>query len=190
MSGSHYGREAGTSERQIHLPPPEALIEVSPVPTSPDRAAARFEVPTPDSRMRVKISILFVPWGDQTLPVTDLEATLYLSSNDFERAGYDGRRIPTTDVLLDVNGDVVHRSAPLVIPEDPDLQGFSQEFVTAGDTIVGELTSGQDGPGGVWLLQVRYQPDGQRLTDCDWTLSIRQCNPQRLGPLGVLPPAL
>src|SRR4051812_29610534 len=131
---AHYGSEAGTGARQIHEPAPDTLIDVTANPGDPTRVSVDFEVPLPDSRLRAKISLLFVPTAGQTLPATDLEATLYLGAAEYERAGYDGRRVLVTDVMHDAAGAVVHQSAPLVIPEDVGLSGFSQEFVTAADT--------------------------------------------------------
>jgi hypothetical protein len=183
-----YGTDAGLGERQIHTPPAETLIEVRFGATA-DTVSVGFEVPIPDSRLRVKISVLFVPDSDQDLdadPVTDLAATLYLGAADYEVAGINGRRVLTTDVLRDADGNVIHSSAPLAIPEDPGLSGFSQEFVTSGDTILGTLVSGQNGPSGRWILQVRYQPEGQRLHECDWSNAIRRCNPRREGAMGLL----
>ena len=186
MDEQRYGTDAGLGARQIHTPPAETLVKVLSTAESEETTEVRFLVPTPDSRLRVKVSVLFVKLPNQSGPVTDLGATLYLGAADQEVAGFQGDRIPTTDVLHDAAGAVVHQSTPLAIPEDPDLQGFSQEFVTAGDDIIGILTTGCDGPSGFWILQVRYQPDGQRLHDCDWSNAIRRCTPVRLGAMGAV----
>src|SRR5205085_853264 len=95
-----YGSDTGLGARQIHEPPAETLIQVQSAATA-DTVSVQFEVPTPDARMRVKVAILFVALAGETDPVTDLGATLYIAGADFERAGFDGRRIPTTDVMLD-----------------------------------------------------------------------------------------
>ena len=185
MAEQRYGTDAGLGERQIHVPPAETLIQVE-FGATPETTSVQFEVPTPDSRMRVKLSVLFVRDPDETDPVTDLGATLYLGAGDYDISGLDGRLSLTTDILRDAAGDVVHSSAPLAIPEDPGLTGFSQEFVTSGDTIMGTLGTGQNGPAGRWILQVRYQPEGQRLHECDWSNAIRRCNPRRIGAMGLL----
>lgn len=146
-------------------------------------ATAKFRVFTPDSRLKVKVSVLFVKDSpDDPSPVTAHAATLYLGSEDKDASGKFGGSLLTTDILRNVDGDVIHQSAPLAIPEDAGLAGFSQEFLTSGDSILGILAQGEPlGPSGMWVLQVRYQPDGQRLCDADWEWLKRKCHAQALG---------
>jgi hypothetical protein len=144
----------------------------------------KFRIFCPDSRLRVKASILFLRDNpeDTSIPVTDNAATLYIGEEEHDRSGKLGAGVICTDVLRDSAGAVIHQSAPLPIPEDPGLEGFTVEFVTAADQLLGIFTSGQDGPTGHWVLQLRFQPDGQRLCDSDWDYVCRKLHATTLGP--------
>jgi hypothetical protein len=147
-------------------------------------AEAAFRIYTPDSRLRVKLTVLFVRDDPSTfaLPVSDHAATLWIGEEEHDFSGKSGADLACTDVLRDVSGNVVHQSSPLTIPEDPDLEGFTTEFVTAADSLVGKFTTGQQGPSGIWTVQLRFQPDGQRLCDQDWDFVCRKCHGLLLGP--------
>lgn len=148
---------------------------------------AKFRIYMPDSRLRVKSTVLFVRNPGQTAAVTALGATLYLGEEEEDRQ--TGGVHFCTDILRDTSGNVIHQSAPLAIPEDTGLEGYTQEFVTAADSIGGILTSTNNtsgtefgfGPLGTWVLQLRFQPDGQRLCDPDWEWLKRKCHATRLG---------
>jgi hypothetical protein len=148
-----------------------------------DTASAKFRIYTPDSRLRVKATLLFLR-DDPTdpTPVSDNAATLYIGEEEHDYSGKLGADLICTDVLRDVAGNVVHQSGPLAIPEDVGLDGFTTEFVTAADSLIGIFTTGQGGPSGHWVLQLRFQPDGQRLCDSDWDFVARKCHATLLGP--------
>lgn len=147
-------------------------------------ASVKFRIYTPDSRLRVKLSCIFLRDDPSSAaqPVTALGATLYVGEEEHDYSGKLGADVICTDVLRDATGTVVHQSAPLAIPEDVGLEGFTTEFVTAADSLVGVFTSGQEGPSGHWVLQLRFQPDGQRLCDQDWDYVCRKCHATLLGP--------
>lgn len=152
-------------------------------PESGATASSAFRIYTPDSRLRVKLTVLFVRDNPATFasPVSDLDATLWIGEEEHAVFG-SGADLPCTDVLRDSSGNVVHQSAPLAIPEDPGLEGFTTEFVTAADSLVGKFTTGRNGPSGIWAVQLRFQPDGQRLCDQDWDFVCRKCHGLLLGP--------
>ncbi len=137
-------------------------------------SAVRFRVMNPDSRMRLKISVMYVSDGNGAEDITAMATTLYLGEEEQSRKA--GRRIICTDILRDSLGNVVHQSAPLTIPEDAGLEGFTAEFVTAADSILGIFST--ESPGGFdghWVVKARWQPDGQRLCDSDWEYQSRKC---------------
>lgn len=124
-----------------------------------------FSVPVPDSRLRVKISLLFVP-EDPTLTST---ADLWIFEADTEDGGMRGDEVPLTNV----EGT---SAAPTSIPADSSLNGYSREFITAADYLNGRLTV-NDEVAGFWLLQTRYQPQNTPFSIDEWKIVIAQCNP-------------
>jgi hypothetical protein len=151
------------------------LATVSGSQEVPQTGSCKFRIYTPDGRIRVKVSTMFVRNPGAAGAATTNNATLYLGEEEQDRSGKIGSSILCTDVLRDSSGNVIHQSAPLAIPEDVGLDGFSMEFVTAADSILGIFTTQDGGPGGHWVLQVRFQPDGQRLCDADWDFVKRGC---------------
>ncbi len=150
-----------------------------------ETATAYFRIYCPDSRLRVKASFLFLqddPNQSDEGFVTDLDAKIYIGEEEHDRSGKLGAGVLCTDVLRDAAGAVIHQSAPLSIPEDVGLSGFTVEFVTAADQLWGFLTTGQEGPSGHWTMQLRFQPDGQRLCDEDWDYVQRKLHATILGP--------
>jgi hypothetical protein len=158
-------------------------------------ASAKVRIYTPDSRLRVKVSVLFLRDDPtDTTPVTRLKATLYIGEEEHDYSGKLGSDLICTDVLKDAAGNVIHQSGPLAIPEDDGLDGFSMEFVTAADSLIAIFTTAQGdtedgiaGPNGHWSMQVRYQPDGQRLCPEDWDWIKRKCHATRVAPEFNLP---
>jgi hypothetical protein len=147
--------------------------------------SSRFRIYTPDSRLRVKVSVIFVR-SNGSDPANKVfgngGAQLYLGEEEIDRSGMVGSEVLSTDILRDAAGNVIHQAAPLPIPEDIGLEGFTIEFVTAADSILGILTiSSNVGPAGAWILQVRFQPDGQRLCADDWDWIKRKCHATLLG---------
>lgn len=168
-----------TSALHRHVPPPRTLITFG-ASASGGPYEVQFKVPIPDSRLRVKITLLYVrPAGSSAM---DFTATLWLSERDLEDAGVAGSLIPTTDI----EGT---SASPTTIPANTGLAGYSREFVTAGDYIVGRLVAS---PGaiedlGSWVLQTRYQPDAVRFTHAEWQAIKAQANPSiTVGPLKIL----
>jgi hypothetical protein len=151
---------------QRWIPKPVILAEMTGAPASKD---VEFSVPVPDSRLRVKVTLLF---RKINTAVGSPNAALWLYEAEQEDAGYSGEEIPCTDL-------VGTSSAPLVIPEDSGLLGFSQEFITAADYINGRLTVTATSPSvnGYWILQTRYQPQNTPFSEYEWRLVIAQCAP-------------
>lgn len=137
--------------------------------------AVQFRVTCPDSRLRTKISLIYVPTNPADAHVAfGAGSSIWMCAEEWSHS--QSTYVATTDVLRQADGTVVTQAAPLDIPESADLRGFSQEFVTAADAIRGELSTSTLMPSGHWELQCRWQPDGQRLCDADWEWVKRACN--------------
>lgn len=181
MSVAPYGFRAGTGRVQIHYSEPAEILATVVGGESLLTGSTRFRVETPDSRLRVKVGILFIRnQGPVTGLVSNLGATLYMGEEETDRSGYMGGKVIANDILRDAAGNLIHQSAPLPIPEDVGLEGWSQELVTAADSLIGIFTTsngtgGIAGPSGRWIVQARWQPDGQRLHDDDWDYVLRNC---------------
>ena len=165
---------------QIHLAPyvPLAYVGSS---GSPPSNALYFRVPVVDSRLRVKVSVLFAPNDTANAAQPDItgKTTLWLFEEEIDySAGAEGRYLPA------VNLASTTQAAPLAIPTAKPLLGYSREFVSAADAIGGELIiTGNPGKLGTWGLQARYQPEaGQRFTDAEWQWIRARCNPVALQP--------
>ncbi len=132
-------------------------------------ATVFFKIPIPDSRMRVKVSIPFIrPTGTAA---TGISATLWLYEADEDLSGVQGDLLP----LANIEGT---SAAPLSIPIDTGLLGYSREFISAADYIIGRIvTAGQPSTPGSWMLQTRYQPQAVRFTDAEWNSIASGCNP-------------
>ncbi len=136
---------------------------------------AKFRAMNPDSRVRLKITVAYV--DEQAAVSSILAMTTHLYLGEEEHLATRGRRVLCTDILRDSTGTVVTQSSPLVIPEDAGLQGFTTEFVTAADSILGIFdTLSAGGRDGWWIVNARWQPDGQRLCDGDWEFVKRKCH--------------
>ena len=140
----------------------------------------RFRLETPDSRVRTKVSILFVPAAG-TSAVTFAQSTgaqLWLYETEADQTGTSGLDVP----CVDIEGTF---AAPTAIPKSSGLAGYSREFVTIGDGVEGQLSFPIDessgGPKGTVALQTRFQPDGQRLPFDEWDEVRRQCSINLIG---------
>jgi hypothetical protein len=158
-------------KRQILIPQPIILGTQS--NSGEGTASAEFRVQVPDSRTRVKVSVIFNP----DLPVFPIDisgqgATLLMLEEDEGYGGKFSGFLPLTTIVATFPG-----GTPLALPANPGLSGYSQEFVTAADAIHGFLSwNAGGGLVGRWVLQTRYQPDGQRLPDEDWEETKQLCN--------------
>lgn len=136
-----------------------------------------FSVPFPDSRLRVKISLIFNNYnvGGNLCPPT----TLWMFEDDEGVDGFESDDYPLTNI-------VGTSAAPLVIPTDnqpvpaldPALRGYSREFVSAADFVNGRLVvQNNNGAAGYWILQTRYQPQSVSFSFEEWLKITQQCTP-------------
>ena len=164
-----YGHNSAT---QKVTPQTKTLVTISNSPNV--KAVVTFRVPVPDSRLRVKISTIFVPQAGQST-VNAGTASLWLYEAEDDMSGTTGTTVPSTNV----EGT---SAAPTAIPATAGLSGYSREFVTGADAIEGVFTAiaGAAGGLGTWVLQVRYQPESVRFTDAEWNEISQRMNPQLL----------
>lgn len=128
------------------------------------------EIPFPDSRLRVKVSFLFIPDQGQEGAVGN--ASIWLAEADVDDSGMRGDNVPLANIIPGIT-----QAAPLVIPATAPLQGYTREFVSAADYITGELTIRDNGVKGYWTMQTRYQPYSVSFSPEEWGLITAQCNP-------------
>jgi hypothetical protein len=156
--------------RQVWVPPARNLVIFDGVTTGV--RTVRFRVPTPDSRIRQNVALIGVPppGGSATFLAGKTVTMLLQSVSD---AIQGGMTIPVTSLPDPAVG------TPIAIPENASLGGFAYEAVTISDAIEGTIvaTGTADAIPGRLVLQVRYQPDGQRLPWDEWREVVAQCNP-------------
>jgi hypothetical protein len=140
---------------------------------------AQFRVDVPDSRVRVKLSVLCVPpYGGALDFASTYGMTLWLGAVDDDSSGANaGVGIPITNVMDPIGGVPVTQAAPAPFPAD-GLSGYSREFVTAADGIEGIIVVPPVPVApivGVVSVQARFQPDPQRLPWAEWDEIRREC---------------
>lgn len=134
------------------------------------KKTCNFRVPFPDSRLRVKISIMWVQNDPVDFVVNGANLWLF-EVDELETPGVLGQNdLP----LVNIEGSLI---APTVIPLATGLLGYSREFVSAADYIDGQLQVTGDGRLGYWVLQARYQPNNVTLPMEEWRHITSQCNP-------------
>lgn len=133
-----------------------------------------FSVSIPDSRLRTKIAVVFLPIQETGAFNTggnillDAAQSLWLASREKDLSGRRG-------CMMTVNNIVGTASAPVSIRGDANVCGFSGEWVTAADEIFGRITVNGNTYGGRWMLQASWQPDGLYLPCDEWEWIASQC---------------
>jgi hypothetical protein len=150
--------------RQFYSPPP-ILLGAEPGEEG-ILGPIHIRVPIPDSRCRVKISVIFFPAQGTTIPDDlALEGTIWMAAYEEDQkgvSGSSGRTSPVTDL-------VGSKNAPVQFPASQGLAGYSREFVTAADWIEADITiGGVADASGHWVLQTRIQPDAVTLDWREW----------------------
>jgi hypothetical protein len=145
--------------------------------SAPGPQTAHFSVPIPDSRLRVKVSTLWVGQNGSNLPdLITAAATLWLAEYEIDQTGQQGNEICTNNILGT-------QAAPQAIANVAPSYGYSVETVSAADFIKGVLSSSNPGDFGSWVLQCRYQPDSVRFAPDEWAELVGQMNPILEGAL-------
>jgi hypothetical protein len=167
--------------RQIYKPKPIILATSS--GSAEASISTRIRIPAPDSRCRIKVSVIFFPLAG--LPVPDLTlniGTIWVAAYEEDTDGISGgagRTVPVTDV----EGT---SAAPTAFPKSVGLAGYSREFVTAADWLEAVITLNSMDTQGAWVLQTRIQPDAVTFTWPEWDAIRRLFDPQNAGGQGKL----
>lgn len=169
------------------VPALTAQLAILPGDVTTVHPAIRFEVVTPNVRVRTRVELSLEPAQAET---TDVDASAYtvmegVGSTLFvaERAvsRTSKRRAPT------VRNVVGTAAAPLAIPTDTRLWGYAFEVETNGQILTGVFTPSNQpaaAPAGAWWLSVRYE-SVERLSDVEWQQFLQQCG-IRIGSPSVL----
>jgi hypothetical protein len=160
------------SRRQLLIAPPAVLLNSSGSSEASVPELSPFRVMVPDSRLRTKVAIIFSPTPPYPDPfdITGLGATLHLYDSEQDYGGASAALLPAVDL-------VGTTAAPVAIPRSAGLLAWSKEFVTAGDAITGNLQLANiTGFVGRVVIQARWQPDGQRIPDDEWSEIERLCS--------------
>lgn len=118
-------------------------------------------LPVPDSRCRVKLSVIFWPASGAAVPAALKQSgSIWVAGYDEDQGGLSGSGGQTAPVQ-DVEGT---SDVPTAFPVSAKLQGYSREFVTAADWLEAVITlHGATTVVGAWTLQTRIQPDAGAL---------------------------
>lgn len=153
---------------------PISLVTIQGSSGVPANPFVYFRIPIPDSRLRVKLSVLFIPLAGAA---AEFDATgfanLWLYEAEDDTSGMSGRTIQTGNI----EGT---EAAPTAVPSTAPLLGYSREFVTAADAIEGKFTLLANITLGTWILKSRYQPDAVRFTDAEWEQIATGCQPHTI----------
>jgi hypothetical protein len=161
---------------------PNPIILANAFGNSEQNYTTHVRMRVPDSRVRVKLSVLFYPTaGDRPADLTEI-GTIWVCASEEDKKGISGsgRIVPVTDL----EGT---SAAPTAFPKTSGLYGYSREFVTAADWIEADihLVSNADVIG-TWVLQARIQPDAVTFSWGEWDQIRRLFEIQNLGGQGSL----
>lgn len=153
---------------------PKPLIMASFGGVNSSNKTLHFRVPTPDSRLRMKIAIMFALKAGTTVAANFFtnQCSLWLYAADKDNSGLTGATIP----VVNLEGT---EAAPFQFPAADGLLGYAREFVTAADFIEGvvTLTNVSTIVSGSWILKTRYQPDSVEFNPDAWNQITQQCVP-------------
>jgi hypothetical protein len=175
VTGGPYGGagQRGNTRRQyIELPVRRLATYGGSGDRDPGKLAIRVRLAS--SQVRVRIDVNYETAGGQA-PFPDITGagnTIWLAASSDARGGASSSDVPNSSV---VGTRATPRPFPSTIDPgtglpvlDPGLLGFSQEFVTSADWIIGEVVVPPQTVVGTWVLVVTVQPDGVVLPDDAW----------------------
>lgn len=144
-----------------------------------------FRLLTPDARLLQKLTLLAVSTGTAPSPLVLAGRGLTLWLYTAEKDQVWGKQyIPVTDLAGSTS------AAPINLPANAALGGFSREFVTSADAIEGRITIPVQAPAGTagsLYLQARYQPAAFRLVPwSEWDNVRQQTKIELVGRSGPL----
>lgn len=144
-----------------------------------------FRVETPDARVRCRVSVVGIPTPGVAVDFCFGKGLkIWLGELDDDQSGTSGVGVPVTNIIPNTVPGGVPRTTPLAFPVTAGLGGYSKEILTIGDAVEGEITipaQGATALTGSLVLQMRYQPDQQRLPWPEWDEIRRQANGALIG---------
>ncbi len=187
MSDETYGSPtSGMGPRQLEVPRRLEVVRFLGGAGIAGTRTVRVRMQTPDARLIQKLTLVGVASGNDSgasvLAGRGLLLWLYAVELDETR----GRRwIPVTDLAGSTN------AAPIALPANAALGGFSREFVTTADGIEGQITIPAQAPGGIQgslFVQARFQPAAFRLMPWEEWDEVRQsCKIETLDDVLIIP---
>jgi hypothetical protein len=182
---SFEGPTAGEGPRQYEIPRREELIRFNGVGGG-SGGTVRFRMLVPDGRLICKVTLIGTALqtapGSAILAGKGLLLWLFAADEDQRKGGV---YTPVTDLAGST------QAAPIPLPANAALGGFSREFITSADAIEGEITvpaALAGSPKGSLFLQARWQPANFRLMPwSEWDEVRRQCKIAPLDDLLVIP---
>ena len=180
-------QEAGVREfngpQMIYRPKPRKLVAATGVGAG---WSGRVRVQVPDSRCRIKLSVIFFPKAGKPIPnALKHIGSIWVAGYDEDTDGISGSA-GTTQPVQDVEGSEAAAGTdpgPTAFPVTQGLAGYSREFVTAADWLEAVVTIGSNAlVVGQWVLQTRLQPDAGALFSWqEWDQIRRNFDPQAFG---------
>lgn len=162
----------GDEDALVQYYEPKAVVLFISNPDAPasDPGPIPFRIRIPSAQCRVKVSVNFEPAAGFSLATiaSAIEGTggIWLGAADEPTGGAASTDIPNANV----EGTT---ETPFSFPEE-GLIGYTREFVTSADWVLGQLTlpsntSGGEGAlPGAWVLKTSYQADGCVLPCAAW----------------------
>ena len=176
------GVEAGSrvinGPQMIYKPNPKLLVRATGLASG--SWSGQLRMPVPDSRCRVKLSVIFYPRQGQGIPTQLKEiGTIWVAGYEEDSQGFSGNS-GSTQPVQDVEGD---SATPTLFPVSTGLAGYSREFVTAADWVEAAVTINANAAViGTWTMQTRIQPDaGAFFTWEEWDQLRRSFQPSAFG---------
>jgi len=147
-------------------------IVVNPATQSTVHPAIDFTVKTPNVRMRVKVSLTLEPAAASSVNVdTDANTTVIAAAGTLW-ASLKGRTLNSNRRQSPAANVVGTGAAPLSVPTDTRLWGYTFEAETNGEEIFCHFTppntAAAPAAASVWVASVRYEAVGARLSKEEW----------------------
>jgi hypothetical protein len=157
-----------TSACQKYIPRVKPLVTYG--TSGATRKSVTARIPVPDSRLRVKLSVLFISTANENPPdIIAAGATIWVYETENDISGVKGGTI----IANNIDGTA---AAPTAVANVAPLMGYTREFVTAADNIEFVFSTGNPGQFGTWVLQCRFQPDSVRFTHAEWDELTAACS--------------
>lgn len=176
--------------QQIYRPKPKRLVQAKGLAEA--SWTGRVRLPVPDSRCRVKLSVIFYPPAGQPIPDELRQiGSIWVAGYEEDTEAISGsggttqpvQNVEGSEVFIAPSGSDPGDPGPTSFPVTQGLAGYSREFVTAADWLEAVITIESNvAVVGQWVLQTRIQPDAGALFSWqEWDQIRRNFDPQAYG---------